>query len=83
MLAGRDGRLWIGTESDGLAVYDPASESVASCGQHTDRIGGVMPTIRALAEDTAGGIWVGTQQGHLAIIDPATSEGLLLDKAPS
>jgi ligand-binding sensor domain-containing protein len=51
LLAGRDGRLWIGTEWDGLAVYDPASESVAACGHHSDRIGGVMPTIRALAED--------------------------------
>ena len=26
LLAGCDGRLWIGTESDGLAVYDLASK---------------------------------------------------------
>jgi ligand-binding sensor domain-containing protein len=30
LLAGRDGRLWIDTESDGLTVYDPASETVTS-----------------------------------------------------
>jgi hypothetical protein len=35
LLAGRDGRLWIGTESDGLAVYDPASESVTACASTT------------------------------------------------
>jgi hypothetical protein len=59
LLAGRDGRLWIGTESDGLAVYDPASESVTTYAAGEGRmapqrsgIGGVMPTIRALAEDS-------------------------------
>ncbi len=72
LLAGRDGRLWIGTESDGLAVYDPASESVAACGHHSDRIGGVMPTIRALAEDAAGGIWVGSEGGGLDRFDPGS-----------
>ena len=61
LLAGSDGRLWIGTEWDGLAVYDPASESVIPCLGSSDPDSGARPTIRALAEDSAGGIWVGSE----------------------
>jgi len=72
LLAGRDGRLWIGTESDGLAVYDPESETVTACsGEHPDR-GLVLPTIRALAEDAGGGIWVGSEGGGLQRFDPGS-----------
>jgi diguanylate cyclase (GGDEF)-like protein len=72
--AGRDGRLWIGTESDGLAVYDP----------RTDRVTDVHPamppesppaprsTIRALAEDRDGAIWIGSLGGGLQRHDPAS-----------
>jgi ligand-binding sensor domain-containing protein len=72
LLAGRDGRLWVGTEWDGLAVYDPASESLTACRHHHDRVGGVMPTIRALVEDAAGGIWVGSEGGGLDRFDPGS-----------
>ena len=30
LLPTRDGRLWMGTESDGLAVYDPLTEQIKS-----------------------------------------------------
>ena len=70
LLAGRDGRLWIGTESDGLTVYDPASETVTSFTGGSNDNGGVMPTIRALVEDSAGGIWVGSEGGGLDRFDP-------------
>ncbi len=70
LLAGRDGRLWIGTEWDGLAVYDPASERVSSCRGDSEKTGDVMPTIRALAEDGNGGIWVGSEGGGLDRFDP-------------
>ena len=60
LLAGSDGRLWIGTEWDGLAVYDPTTEKVSSWrgkGEERDsRNGGPLPTIRALAEDRDGSI---------------------------
>jgi len=65
LLGGSDGRLWIGTEWDGLAVYDPLSERVTPCLGDRDRDGSVKPTIRALAEDGAGGIWVGSEGGGL------------------
>jgi len=44
LLAGRDGRLWIDTESDGLTAYDPASETVTSfTGGSNDNGEGVSP----------------------------------------
>jgi diguanylate cyclase (GGDEF)-like protein len=84
LLAGSDGRLWIGTDSDGLAVYDPANESVTTYGSwrgkngpdatgngpRNDGAGSVIPTIRALAEDRDGGIWVGSESGGLDRFDP-------------
>ncbi|MDM4766901.1 ligand-binding sensor domain-containing diguanylate cyclase [Pelomonas sp. SE-A7] len=69
-----DGRLWIGTESDGLAVYDPATERVQVFRSEADKSDSLAPgTIRALAEDRQGGIWVGTIGGGLDRFDPASS----------
>ena len=67
LLAARDGRLWIGTDSDGLAVHDPSS------GQwqfyRPDR-GFVRGTVRALAEDGPGRIWAATVGAGLQMIEP-------------
>ena len=70
MLAARDGRLWIGTESDGLAVYDPKTEQVTSY-RGDGGTTGVPPMIQALAEDQDGAVWVGTAGGGLDRFDPA------------
>lgn len=64
LLPGRDGRLWIGTETDGLAVYDPKTEIVQDLelggdATHTG-VRVPYPTIRALAEGGEGNIWVGS-----------------------
>jgi diguanylate cyclase (GGDEF)-like protein len=66
-----DGRLWIGTESDGLAVYDPRTETV-ELQPLTDANAAEAPTVRALAEDAGGAIWVGTMGLGLMRLDPAT-----------
>ena len=73
LLAARDGRLWIGTESDGLAVYDPASEQVRVFRNDGDKADSLAPgTIRALAEGSDGGIWIGAVGGGLKRFDPAS-----------
>src|SRR6218665_3259562 len=80
LLPARDGRLWIGTEADGLAAYDPVSETVTlyrsdlPAGQkgNPDKAG-PAPTIRALAEDGDGVLWVGSVGGGLDRFDPATT----------
>ncbi|ODV09623.1 MAG: hypothetical protein ABT20_10295 [Rubrivivax sp. SCN 70-15] len=70
LLPARDGRLWIATESQGLAVYDPASERVTIASGAAD---GTTPlTIAALAEGRDGTIWVGTVGAGLERYDPAS-----------
>ena len=84
LLAARDGRLWIGTESDGLASYDPATDRVsffregmggansAKTAADVHRQKGPAPTVRALAEDADGAVWVGSVGGGLDRFDPAS-----------
>jgi ligand-binding sensor domain-containing protein len=62
LLGARDGRLWIGTESDGLAVYDPATDRVtryAEANTPDSQPPAPAATIRALAEDHDGALWIG------------------------
>ncbi len=77
LLPARDGRLWIGTETDGLAAYDPRSERISDYGLDdkpaADAGRRPQPTIRALAEDDDGAIWVGSIGGGVARFDKASA----------
>lgn len=68
MLATPDGRLWIGTETRGLAVYEPSTGRIELLEPRA--IHQPQPTIRALAQDRQGGIWVGSIGGALRRYDP-------------
>ncbi|MCV2370353.1 ligand-binding sensor domain-containing protein [Roseateles oligotrophus] len=76
LLPARDGRLWIGTESDGLAVFDPLTGQISSyCfepnkGRASDQAKTALATITALAEDADGAIWVATLGAGLHRFDP-------------
>ena len=72
MLPARDGRLWIGTETEGLAVYDPITDKVTSASPQADVINSPRHTIFALAEDHEGAIWSGMVGGGLQRFDPAS-----------
>ncbi len=68
LAAAADGGMWIGTEVNGLARYEPAFDRVRVLGA-----GGERPTpIRALAEDGAGRVWVGTLGQGLLRFEPQT-----------
>ncbi len=71
MLAGRDGRVWIGTETAGLAVYDPVSGQVSLHRGAPESSHRAAPTITALAEGPDGHIWAGSVAG-LDRFDPAS-----------
>ena len=60
----KDGRLWIGTDADGLSVYDPKTESFTQF-RHRDEDASSLShnTVRALAATPDGGMWVGTRAG--------------------
>jgi diguanylate cyclase (GGDEF)-like protein len=84
LLAGRDGRVWIGSESDGLAVYDPATDRVTSYGDGNTTASPTamrVATIRALAEDRDGALWVGSLGSGLSRLDPATGRQKVHRKA--
>ena len=78
LLAGKDGRVWIGTESDGLAAYDPDTDQIQDYGSlkhpviaaEPEAHATPPPAIRALAEDARGRIYMGSVGGGLEVFDP-------------
>ena len=74
LLVARDGRLWIGTEADGLAAYDPQTEKLSlfrsDANPQLPRSAVSAGTIRALAEDRDGQLWIGTIGHGLDRYDP-------------
>ncbi len=83
LLGGSDGRLWIGTENNGLASYDPVRDRVqmhawpvsdaAQASAPAAAAAGLKPAILALAEDHDGAIWSGSL-GGLQRFDPKTGQ---------
>ncbi len=62
--AAQDGRLWVGTNSDGVSVFDPASETFTQFRHDDNRLDSLAAgPVFALLEDAKGGIWVATDQG--------------------
>ncbi len=72
LLVGPDGRLWIGTDANGVSVYDPARDRFARL-QHDPQRSDTPShdQVRALALGKDGAIWLGTREG-LDRIDPAS-----------
>ncbi len=64
LLVARDGRLWMGTDADGLWVFDPVRERFRSVQRQEGLDDGLLhDNVRALAEDGDGSIWIGTRSG--------------------
>src|SRR5262249_36415888 len=64
LYAARDGRLWVGTFSSGLAVYDPATETFTRYQHDPERPGSLAhDRVEAVAEDRSGRIWIATYGG--------------------
>jgi ligand-binding sensor domain-containing protein/signal transduction histidine kinase len=65
LLTASDGRIWVGTRSDGLSVFNPRTEKFEQlryeAGQDKDSLSGSM--VRAIVEDKRGNIWIGTETG--------------------
>ncbi len=64
LLATGDGRLWVGTLSDGVSVFDPATERFEHFrhdAKKPDSLGG--GPISDITQDARGGIWIATGQG--------------------
>lgn len=73
LLVARDGRLWIGTDSDGLASLDPLTERITMHRGDASSPGALAAgTVRALAEDRDGSLWVGTIGHGLDRFEPGS-----------
>ncbi len=70
LLAAADGRLWIGTFSSGLSVYDPATETFRRY-QHDPGNPASLShdRVEAMAEEGSGRLWIATYEG-LDRLDP-------------
>ncbi|WP_203168438.1 hybrid sensor histidine kinase/response regulator [Steroidobacter gossypii] len=75
LLYDRDGALWVGTMSGGLARFDPARNALRSF-RHSAEDPHSLPAdgIMALYEDRGGDVWIGTFGGGVARIERATGE---------
>jgi diguanylate cyclase (GGDEF)-like protein len=69
LLATRDGKVWIGTENAGLAVYDPLTDRIA-LHPELGRLDAALPMVLALAEAADGTVWVAWHRGGLDRIGP-------------
>ncbi|MGM9481027.1 two-component regulator propeller domain-containing protein [Roseateles sp. NT4] len=68
----RDGRLWVGSISGGVSVFDPRTEGFR---QYRHRDGDesslAHDRVESVAEDRDGGLWIATDNG-LDRLDPAS-----------
>ncbi|MES2298531.1 MAG: two-component regulator propeller domain-containing protein [Pseudomonadota bacterium] len=72
LLVARDGRLWIGTVSGGVAVFDPRTDRFTQYRHAPAKPASLAhDRVEALAEDRGGGIWIGTDDG-LDRLDPVS-----------
>jgi len=71
--AGRDGRVWMGLASVGVAVLDPRSGRSVFYRHDPENPQSLADgLVRAIVSDGADGFWIGTQGGGLDHFDPAS-----------
>jgi len=69
MKMGRDGRLWIGTESDGLIVYDYIRNTFEQYKHDSFDESTISHNIvRSIYHDPSGIVWLGTNSGGVSYI---------------
>ena len=73
LVEGRDGTLWLGTDSSGLRHFDPATGRLTMYQPDMNRPGALSDNrVNSVHFDASGTMWLGTQNG-LNKFDPKTS----------
>jgi len=67
------GRLWIGTQNNGLNLLVPGQHSFTHFLADKTSAGLVNNNVRKIMADRTGLLWIGTQEG-LSLIDPVTQK---------
>jgi ligand-binding sensor domain-containing protein len=69
LFVAKDGKIWVGTFSDGISVFDPTSERFEHF-RHDEKVNDSLSggRIWAMASDGQDGMWIATDKGldHLA-----------------
>jgi diguanylate cyclase (GGDEF)-like protein len=72
LLAARDGRLWVGIQGAGVAVYDPDADRFTRVAvDEAVGLPGLAGQVRVLAETPDRAIWIGTTGSGLVRLDPS------------
>ncbi|MFK7912830.1 MAG: two-component regulator propeller domain-containing protein [Pseudomonadales bacterium] len=71
LLSDSKGRLWVGTNGGGLALYQPRTDNFRIYRHNSSNSNSISSDrVRTLFEDRLGRIWIGTQSGGLDLFDP-------------
>lgn len=72
--ADKYGRLWIGTQRNGVNLFHPATRSFSRYLQQNNDAAGILNNnIREIFPDRVGKLWICTQEG-LSVMDPLTGK---------
>ncbi len=83
MLAARDGLIWIGTNGDGLYVFNPKTERFKKYENLSQDFGNIgNEIIWPIVEDKNGHLWVGTYNEGLYTIDPKSDKLTVYENNP-
>ncbi len=63
LFVARDGRIWAGTISGGVSVFDPRTERFSQYRHRPDGAGLAHDRVESIAEDRDGMIWLATDDG--------------------
>ncbi len=69
MAEDHDGRLWIGTHSNGISIYDTSDGSFSHLSTSEGDIRLPSDLIRALHADSKGNMWIGTENYGVLRVD--------------
>jgi len=75
LLLSKDGRLWVGTDADGVSVFDPHSETFATFRHVSTKPNSLAAgAVITMTEASDGAIWIGLRGGGLAKLDPGIAK---------
>ena len=81
------GNVWIGTNGNGLNMYDPKAKIFHRFSQNsTEYSKNILPSngfIRTIEEDRSGNIWIGSNGTGIAVYDPSEKTFRLLNNENS
>jgi len=81
LLMASDGKLWIGTDADGVSVFDPATKKFTRYANDPSQPQSLQSgSIRSLAESRDKEIWIGSTGGGLSRYQSGSGNFLRFDK---